>query len=198
MLDSVDMHDSARTLLAALPTPVAGEAVLACIDGLSASGKSTLAEAVAQAAAPLQVTVVHGDDFYGPEQRDWRSWTPEEGYLHYFDHRRLEREVLQPLRRAETAYYRRYDWAANRLDGMVQVRPVGVVLVEGVYLLREYLRTYWDFAVYVQTPRELRLHRAYSRGENDSGWIERCTAAEDHYEAVERPVEAADLVIERT
>jgi len=78
-LGSVNVQAAARTLLAALPTPVASKPVLACIDGPSASGKSTLAAAVARAAE--QVTLVHGDDFYGPEQRDWRSWTAEEGYL---------------------------------------------------------------------------------------------------------------------
>src|SRR5215210_5370333 len=67
-------------------------------------------------------------------------------------HRRLERELLQPLRRAETARFRRFDWSARAMDGTVEGPPSGVVLVEVVYLLRHYLRPYWDFAVYVDAP----------------------------------------------
>jgi uridine kinase len=58
------------------------------------------------------------------------------------------------------------------------------------------LRPYWDFAIYVDTPREVRLVRANAGGENDADWIARWAAAEDHYEIVERPAEAADLVVD--
>jgi hypothetical protein len=40
------------------------------------------------------------------------------------------------------------------------------------------------------------MMRASARGENDAGWIARWAAAEDHYEAVERPAEAADLIVD--
>jgi uridine kinase len=171
-----------------------GRFVLACVEGLGGSGKSTLANDIAHS-RPDVVTVVHGDDFYGPEERDWRSWSAEEGYLRYLDHRRLEQELLQPLRRGETAQFRRYDWSTQAMGGLVEVRPTGIVLVEGVYLLREYLRPYWDFSVYVDVPRDVRLARLYARGENDAGWIARWAAAEDHYEAVEHPAGAADLIV---
>jgi uridine kinase len=164
-----------------------------CIEGLGGSGKSTLAASLVTARPDIQL--VHGDDFYGPEQQDWRSWTPREGYERYFDHHRLERELLQPIRRGVVARFRRYDWPSNALNGWIEVQPHGVVLVEGVYLLRGWLRPYWDFSVYVATPRHLRLSRAYARGETDEGWIERWAAAEDYYVAVERPADAADIVV---
>ena len=183
----------AERVLEALPEPPPGRPSLVCVEGRGGAGKSTLAAAVA--AARPDVRLVHGDDFYGPEERDWRSWTAEEGYRRYFDHRRLERELLQPLRAGEPARYQRYDWPSNALDGWVDVPPRGVVLVEGVYLLRGYLRPYWDLAVYVDAPRELCLRRLYARGENDEGWIARWAAAEDYYDAVERPADAADLTV---
>jgi uridine kinase len=167
---------------------------LVCIEGLGGAGKSTLAEALATALGGVAF-VVHCDDFYGPEERDWRSWSPQEGYERYFDHRRLEREVLRPLRSGGVARFQRYDWPSNTLDGWIGVRPTGLVLVEGVYLLRPELRAYWDFAIYVDTPRDLRQARLRARGENDEGWISRWTAAEDYYERVDQPRDAADLVI---
>ncbi|MEP6528115.1 MAG: AAA family ATPase [Nocardioidaceae bacterium] len=183
----------AAHVLERLVSATSGRLTLACIEGLGGSGKSTLAATLVDARPDIQL--IHGDDFYGPEGRDWRSWVPREGYERYFDHRRLERELLQPIQRGDIARFRRYDWASNALNGWIEVQPHGVVLVEGVYLLRAWLRPYWDFSVYVATPRHLRLSRAYARGENDAGWIERWAAAEDYYEAVERPSEAADLVV---
>jgi uridine kinase len=189
----VEVRKAAAHVLDGLASTTIGRLTLVCVEGLGGSGKSTLAEALVDARPDMQL--VHGDDFYGPEGRDWRSWAPHEGYERYFDHRRLERELLQPIRRGDVARFRRYDWSSNALDGWIEVQPRGVVLVEGVYLLRDWLRPYWDFSVYVAAPRHVRLSRAYARGENDEGWIERWAAAEDYYVAVERPADAADIVV---
>jgi uridine kinase len=174
------------------PAPTHGTSLI-CIEGLGGAGKSTLAEAVAR--ERRDVTVVHGDDFYGPEARDWQSWTPQQGYERYFDHARLEEQLLRPLRSGRVARFQRYDWPSNTLDDWVDVLPQGMVIVEGVYLLRPRLRAYWDLAIYVDAPRELRQRRMYARGEHDNGWIDRWAAAEDYYESVERPRDFADLVV---
>jgi uridine kinase len=180
-------------VLQRLPRPTAEVPALVCIEGLGGAGKTTLARALV--ARSNGITLVHGDDFYGPEERDWRSWSPRQGYERYFDHRRIEREVLQPLKAGRPATFQRYDWQTNSLDGWITVEPRGIVLVEGVYLLRRDLRSYWDFSIYVDTPRELRQARLYARGENDEGWIARWAAAEDYYEQLENPAQAADLVV---
>jgi uridine kinase len=187
------IHEAVEAALDRLSELRAGLS-LVCIEGLGGAGKSTLAEALA-AALGGEAFVVHGDDFYGPEERDWRSWSPREGYERYFDHRRLEREVLRPLRSGGVARFQRYDWSSNTLDGWIDVEPRRLVVVEGVYLLRPELRAYWDFAIYVEAPGDLRQARLRARGENDEGWISRWTAAEDYYERVDRPREAADLVV---
>jgi uridine kinase len=167
---------------------------LVCLEGLGGAGKSTLSAAVV-AASLGDIVVVHGDDFYGPEQADWRSWSPEEGYERYFDHERLEHQLLRTLKSATPARFQTYNWTTNALDGWTTVAPQGIVLVEGVYLLRSRLRDYWDFAIYVDTPRDLRQDRLFARGENDDGWISSWAAAEDYYERLECPAAAADLVV---
>ena len=86
-------------VISAIPSPSGDRPSLLCIEGLGGAGKSTLAEAVAL--ERRDITVVYGDDFYGPEARDWQSWTPQQGYERYFEHERLED---QPSRHAPTPH----------------------------------------------------------------------------------------------
>ena len=180
-------------VLSALSPPVGDRPALVCIDGLGGAGKSTLAEAVARGRP--DVTVVHGDDFYGPEASDWSTWTPLQGYERYFDHDRLEDQLLRPLKSGSRASFQRYDWSANALADWVEVDPDGLVIVEGVYLLRPSLRRYWDLAIYVDAARDLRQGRMHARGQNDVGWINRWALAEDYYETVVRPRDFADVIV---
>lgn len=191
-------------------SPLSGtELRLVGIDGPGGAGKSTLAQALAQALTQAltrelaqtpadgrpEAVVIHGDDFYGPEERAWRDWSPREGYQHFFDHRRLEHDLLLPLRRGAPARFQCYDWSTRELGDWAELAPRGIVIVEGVYTLRSWLRPHWDLAVYVDTPREVRIRRLHARGENDPGWIAAWVAAEDYYLEVERPAEAADIVV---
>lgn len=188
------VDDAVRDVRRLLEAATGKRLTLACVEGPGGAGKSTLAQAVA-AAVPGGATVVHGDDFYGPEEADWRSWSPREGYLRFFDHRRLERELLLPLTTGADGRFRSYDWEHKSLGDEVGVEARGLVIVEGVYLMRSWLRAYWDASVYVETPAEIRWARLTARGENDEGWIAAWTAAENYYLEVERPAEGADLVV---
>ena len=187
------IDEAAAAVLARVPEPTEARPVLIGIDGLGGAGKTSLADGIAEARPDVQV--VHGDDFYGPEQRDWRSWTAQQGYERYFDHERLSAHLLEPLRQGRTGTFRRYDWGENTQGDWVDVAPHGLVVVEGVYLLRPLLRRAWDLAVFVEVPRDVRAARLHARGQDDPGWIERWMAAEDYYEQVHDPAGVADLVV---
>lgn len=167
--------------------------LLVCIDGFGGSGKSTLTGLIRP--EPEVSTVVEGDDFYGPEGTDWAGFSPQEGYERFFDHKRLTREVLRPLRSAEHTRYQRYDWQNNVLDDWVELRAEGVVVVEGVYMLRPSLREFWDLSIFVNTPWSIRLDRQVSRGENSEDDIRLWTDAEKYYERTFDPAAGADLVV---
>lgn len=173
------------------------EPLLVAIDGLAGSGKTTLAGVIGARLAGGS-TVVSADEFYEPEERDWRGWTAREGYERYFDHGRLERELLQPIRRGRPARFSSHDWAQHAPGPRRDVDPRGVVLVEGVYLLKPRLRAYWSATVWVETPRDTRERRLRARGERDPGWIETWMRAEDYYVRVDAPAEAATFVVSGT
>lgn len=92
-------------LMAAIAKLAAREPTIVAFDGLAGSGKTTIANAARRASGGRAVIIVATDAFYQPDLRNWRSWTPEQGYERYFDHVRLESELLRPLRQRRTARF---------------------------------------------------------------------------------------------
>lgn len=190
----VTTREDVRAAISRLANTASKRPLLVCIDGLGGSGKSTLTRTIRE--VPEVSAVVEGDDFYGPEDDDWAGFTPEEGYDRFFDHERLAREVLRPLDRGAPSRYQRYDWENNILGDWLEVRPEGVVVVEGVYMLRPPLQKFWDLSIFVDTPWPVRLERQIARGENDEDAIKQWTDAEKYYERAVDPASVADLVVQ--
>ncbi|OIJ68981.1 hypothetical protein WN71_005035 [Streptomyces mangrovisoli] len=191
------ISSAAEKVAAAVEARQGPGVVLVAVDGMGGSGKSTLAAALVELRGAV---VVHGDDFYRPMDPDERAGlNPEEGYHRYFDWQRLREEVLAPLAAGRDAAYRRYDWPTGALaPGESHAVPAaGVVVVEGVYTARPELADHYDLVVYVDTPREESMRRLRERGDDHGpiDWESRWRLAEEHYLALTRPWERADLVV---
>ena len=131
------------------------------IDGCGGSGKSTLAR---QLRADLQnVTIIHKDDFYLPSSRIMKTAPSEKPIGADYDWNRLLNEVLAPLSQDKADYYQRYDWDSDRLAEWHTVPVGGIVIIEGVYTLRQELADYFDLKVWVDCPRDKRLARGLER-----------------------------------
>lgn len=168
--------------------------VVVAIDGAGGAGKSTLAGAIRDALGT--VSIVRVDDFYRPLHDDERAaLDPEHGYRNYFDWERMRTQAIRPLRAGASAKYQPYDWLNGELRGWVEVESNAVIVVDGVYSMRPELSDLVDLALFVNTPRELRLDRMTARGQNATNWISGWMAAEDWYLERTRPVERADLVV---
>jgi uridine kinase len=197
-------RDSAKLIAAEVfPRTLDGFALIG-IDGAGGSGKSTLARELADLLAgpdrATPVTIVHGDDFYRPMEADERlALTPGEGYELYFDWERMREEVLAPLTSGRDADFRRYDWAANRITPGERhhVPHTGIVILEGIYVVRPELEGFYDLTVLVDTPFDLCLERLLTRG-HDHGpgnWYLRWQASDKHYFATTEPWARVDLVV---
>ncbi|MFH8240440.1 uridine kinase [Streptomyces sp. NPDC018321] len=154
------MHDLADRLRR-LP-PSCGPVRLIGVDGHAGSGKSTFAGLLAAelGGAP----VLHLDDIASHDELfDWTG--------------RLLSQVIEPLRRGDTAHYAPYDWRARHFCAPRPLPPAPVVLVEGVGAGREALRPHLARLFWMELPREDAWGRGRARDGAEQrafwdGWIQ--------------------------
>ncbi len=170
-----------------------GPVLLVGIDGPGGSGKSTVAEQVAQA---VGAAVVRVDDFYRPSDQRWYGSDADRPIGADFDLQRLRVQVLIPLTAGSPAAYQRYDWGRDALAETHTVEPRGIVIVEGIYALHKELRDYYHTSIWVECPRSLRWARGLARdGAEAAEQWEQWMRDEDRYMIEQRPQEAAQLVV---
>lgn len=72
-----------------------------------------------------------------------------------------------------------------------------VIIVEGVFLQRSEWRSFLDFCIYLDCPREIRFSRESEAAQaNMAKFRSRYWKAEDYYLRTVRPAEQADVVFE--
>lgn len=168
--------------------PTLGGGRLVLVDGPSGSGKTTLATAVAALAAARDVpsSVVNLDAMYD----GWGGLPGIEA--------RLAR-LLAPLAEGRAGRYERYDWSAGRFAETVEVRPVDLLVVEGVGAAAAPVAHLGTVLVWVEAPRDLRRRRGVKRdGAAFEAVWEQWEAAEVEVFARDRGRERADLVVDGT
>jgi uridine kinase len=159
-----------------------GRPHILAVDGRSGGGKTTAANRLA--AVVPGATVLHTDDV---------AW-----YHAFFDWADLMRDgILAPLRRGEPVAYRPPAWDERGREGAITV-PAGctLVIVEGVGIGRRELSEYVDALLWVQTDEDEARRRGLARDGADSAafWAE-WQAAEDPFQAEQRPWERAGVVV---
>ena len=158
---------------------------LVLVDGLSASGKSTLAAAVV-AATGTPVAVVRGDDFIRRGTTEW-------------DRARFVRDVLVPLSRGDDAAYRPWPWDAVTPAGWVSVPAGSGVILEGVAVSDLDPRDVPvgdPLIVWVETPEPERVRRALARAPHRFAcWRDDWLPLERAWAERSRPWERAHLVV---
>lgn len=168
--------------------------VLVAIDGMAASGKTTLARALAECFE--RCAVVHMDDFTIPFEDRYPGYF--DTHLANADIARFEREVLTPFRQGETAAYRPYIChpQAGFLDAVVIPADTRVLIVEGAYCLHDQLFDAYDLRVLYTVSPETQRARILSR--NGAAQLERFLSLwipmENRHIAARSLAERCDLV----
>ena len=154
---------------------------LIAVDGVTAAGKSTFADELAQlVAAP--VVRISVDDFHRPE---------EERYAHG---------------EGPESYYRdTFDLPALRSE-LASVPRDAVAIVDGVFLLSAELADQWSLTIFLFVDRDVALERAIARDAARMGgeeaararYAQRYVPGETLYLEEAHPLSHADLVVENT
>ena len=150
------------------------------IDGPDAAGKTTLAEALSALLQARGRPVIRAslDGFHNPTRIRYRrgATSPEGYYYDSFNYQALTESLLAPLGLSGSRQYRSavFDYRTDsEVQLPIQVAQVnGVLLFDGVFLLRPELIEYWDFTVFVEADFETTLARAARRDRVSFGSVE--------------------------
>ena len=122
------------------------------IDGMAASGKSTLGALIHDLYGGV---LLHMDDFFLPPELKTPERLAQPGGN--VDRERFGKELLFPLLRGETGTLRRYDCQKGERSSPTVVAPAPLIVVEGAYCLHPELRDAFDLRVFCSiTPEEQR------------------------------------------
>ena len=145
---------------------------IVAIDGMCASGKSTLANTLA---STMDALVLHMDDFFlPPEMRTPERLSEPGGNVH---RERFLTEALTPLSEGKPFSYRPYSCQTQSFASPVCVRPARLNIVEGAYSCHPELSPYYDMTACLTVDPALQAQRirlrdgetAFSRFQNE--WI---------------------------
>ena len=182
------------------------------IDGRTASGKTTFADALATAVADLGRPIIRSsiDGFHRPKtERYARGRYSPEGY--YFDARDLaaiRRLLLDPLGPDGSRLYRTasFDLEADHpIEVSPSIAPLeAVLIVDGTFLQRPELAAGWDAVIFLRVSEEETVRRGIQRDSDLLGGLEAATAlyskryvpAENIYAALAHPEQAADAIVD--
>ena len=186
------------------------------VDGRSAAGKTTLADALAemlQSTTNRPVLRASIDDFHRPGHK-FRSmreeWTPQSYYDEGYDYLAFRDLLLRPLgpggdRRVITAIFDSFhDVPVQELWQLASDNTI--LIVDGANLQRPELRSQWDYLIWLKADRDTVLSRARER---DVAWVgsaevvdrryrTRVLRAHALYESLVDPQAHADAVLDTT
>ena len=174
--------------------------LLVALDGGAGAGKTTFAEALADSlrASGLPVAMVKTDLFFRPVSERWAGPIEDMPIGYDLDWERLRDEIITPLREGRSARAQLYDWATDGPGAWLDIEPSGVVIVDGVFALREELASLYDLRIWLRCPRSTRVRRLLSREDTPQSEIDNWLPVEDRYVEVHKPEDCADLTIDST
>jgi uridine kinase len=182
------------------------------VDGTTASGKSTIARELTEAAAAAGRPAVHltMDGYHQPRDHRYRKGKlSAEGYYEdAYDFAAFVEKVLLPMGPHGDRRYRTriIDLASDEpIDEPPRVAPAdSVLIVDGSFLQRPEIAEHWDFRIFVNTSFATALARGIARdaaafgGEADAlvAYQSRYHAAARLYIDAVHPAERATVVVD--
>ncbi len=175
-----------------------GQTILVGIDGGAGAGKTTFtkwfAERIRETGTP--VSIVLTDLIYRPVAERWAGNIDDMPIGYDLDWERIRDQVILPLRAGKSARFQLYDWVADCLNELIEIDANGVVIIDGVFSLRNELVDYYDLRLWFSCSQEVRVPRLLGRGDTPQAEIDYWLPMEERYHAVHMPEKSAHLVVD--
>ncbi|MFP4478705.1 MAG: uridine kinase [Candidatus Izemoplasmatales bacterium] len=140
--------------------------VIVGIDGMAASGKTTLAKTLS---GQYKSKVIHMDDFFLQDHQKTKERLLEvDGFI---DYERFEEEVIQPLKSNNAFIYHAYDCQSQQMTEKFFEDEYQVVIIEGAYALRKSFYEAYDIKILMLIDEDKQESRIKER--NSSYLLER-------------------------
>lgn len=179
------------------------------VDGLGGAGKTRFVNRLKDELNKenYDYTILHIDDFihqkcnrYNVDEPEWHCY-----YYLQWRYEYLIKELLEPIKCGEVidkyieVYSKEND---NYFIEEISIPQGSILIIEGVFLQREELKKYFDFTVYLDASKDIRLNRVIQRDtyigseeEIIKKYETRYFPAEDKYISEYLPIENADYVL---
>jgi uridine kinase len=131
--------------------------VFIAIDGMAASGKSTLAKKLVN---HFNGEIIHLDDFFLQDFQRTKERLAEIGGN--LDYERLLEEVFLPLKTNNEFSYNKYNCQTKTFTKKEFKKP-SLLIFEGAYSLRDEFLNYYDLKILMLIDNELQLERIERR-----------------------------------
>src|SRR3989338_649644 len=188
--------------------------LLVGIDGVDASGKTTLADSLADYLKSRKIVVIQAsiDGFHNPKSIRYQKGrnSPEGYYKDSFNNQAIINNLLAPLGDNGKLQYKKaiFDF---KTDSEV-VLPVetankdSILIMDGVFLFRPELVNYWDLKIFVEADFKITVSRASKRDGYYLGseqeildkYNQRYVPGQKLYFQEAQPQETADIIIENS
>lgn len=133
------------------------------IDGCCASGKTTLADRMADI---FGAQVIHMDDFFlPPEMRTAERLTQAGGNVHY---ERFNEEVVKGLKSGSHFTCSRFNCGSGAFTQSEVISPLNPIIVEGAYALHPEIPDIYDLKIFLEIGCEKQLERIFRRNGSDA------------------------------
>ncbi len=148
-----------------------GKPLIIGIDGVDTSGKTTLADIIAEELSKepnIRTIRISIDKFHNPKEIRMRqgSLSPKGYFEDSFNYDVIINQVLQPIKKGkENILLGIYDYRfENEIEKVsIKIDNNSVVLFDGVFLLRDELYPYWDLSVFLEVDFTEVIKRALKR-----------------------------------
>ena len=181
---------------------------LVAVDGVDGSGKTSFAAKLVFEIQNRPVIVIHADDFLNPSTvRHAKGRTSPAGFWEdTYNYAALQDQLLAPLGPKGDGWYSpaSYDSVTDRVAQVEAVRAPSdaLVVVEGMFLHRDELASYWDASVFLDVPfTEAASRMAVRDGSNPDSehpTMHRYVGGQRLYFDAARPWQRATFVVDNS